>query len=1537
MPALEDTKDSTMKGWQNQLLQQAVKTAKQKRSKEKAERKKQALKNPGRQLARILTKVIQFPGQPPQQPGGGNKSQSSQKKKAKKRKARRRRANRLPGDPSSSPGSSGSDSSGSGSLPAWESGGEEGSSSSDDKKMVAPLKRRSQKKPGSVLQMLLDHARSQLDQSAKVGYNQGEELAITKGVKIGSYFAVVVRPQLGQSMGQAREMHHLGQCIDLLRQGDLDLLGDALASRFMAIHQAALDGSWVTARHLEVHPLEEGSAAGPEVVLQAKRHARLAAKVAPGDQTHWTQQSKGRGGRGRGAPWQEQPSEAKGKGKKGAKGKGKKQRMAHQCRQGDRRQGEGEDSREVAASEAAPTPLALAEREYDNDGPPSHGCRVGLLKQLVSLCTTYSRTGCALAWLVIAVHNGLVVDESVQEFSHMWMHEIAKNKLAQHSRKGATFPIREGELCRLTSTFKTLALTQVVVEPVLKQWSEKAWVFLTCCALNRLAGMSAVPEVGGWSSSERTAAESIGSAVQRRSDPDVAAPVTEETWQKELNSRRVGYSGEEISICHELSWEQVCPALPPPEHGGCIDSLLWVGPRTREFLLNPEWLLKQPEEVVLPRMPGKVHMVEADRVKIAHELVRRNVCDWIPVDKVYKLGGVPVLNGLFGVTKPGMIEDGRPVLRFIMNLTGSNACQIQLEGGCSSLPSITSWQSLVVDKDEVVKIHQSDMSSAFYLFKLPAQWKPYLAFNLCLPGSEMGGIPSVTYALACNVIPMGWLNSVGIMQEISEGLLSALQSTGRNQISRGRLLPPWMNEILDRSLDENRSWWHIYLDNYAGGERVLPAEDATGAQYFHDSAEEAWREAGVVSSAKKRVQAATRATELGAEINGENHTSGLSTVKLVKLIQYTLWLVSQPRMQRKFVQIIAGRWVFALQFRRPSMSFLQRTWKFINGSGPVTKDLRMKVKAELLSLVFAAPLHHCFVGAEICPQIVCTDASSTGGSVEVSNQLTLEGCSFVKGSQLLEKSRTSAIVPILLVSLFNGIGGAFRSYDILNISPAGRIAVDLDDAANRITQRRWPGTLLFKDVRAITRQVVQQWSVKFLNISEIHLWAGWPCVDLSSVRHGRLNLQGPQSSLFWEIPRVKQLLEEEFGPTVTVKYVLENVASMDMSAAEEISAEIGSWPYKLDCMDAVPMRRPRFAWTSEDIQDTFSDVSIEPKRYWYEVSARAAYPATECWLTPGYAWDGEHEQAVFPTCMKSLPRTAPPTKPAGLEKCSAGAIARWREDQFRYPPYQYERRFLITSSDSWRLLNATEKELLLGYGFNHTILAWSASKQKSNRLGFSDCRHRLLGDSFSVYSFVILAAACCKQFLPLLSYQHVALRMGLAPGHSAILRQHVPLQRSLGYGTFQHKQDDFILGVDLLNRMLLRRTNHTGSDVRILTGEIFNSKVFPRQSVSANWWAWRPAFRTRWKHKAHINVLELEAVLLGIKFQISRLKAYNQRIFQLTDSYVSLSVAAKGRSSSSQLTRVLNTISAHLLAHGLHLVMGHIESAENPSDHGSRA
>ena len=68
------------------------------------------------------------------------------------------------------------------------------------------------------------------------------------------------------------------------------------------------------------------------------------------------------------------------------------------------------------------------------------------------------------------------------------------------------------------------------------------------------------------------------------------------------------------------------------------------------------------------------------------------------------------------------------------------------------------------------------------------------------------------------------------------------------------------------------------------------------------------------------------------------------------------------------------------------------------------------------------------------------------------------------------------------------------------------------------------------------------------------------------------------------------------------------MASMDANAAQEISNELGTTPYLLDPVRAVPMRRPRYAWVTEPLEGALEDISIHSRSYWREVIAEAEYP-----------------------------------------------------------------------------------------------------------------------------------------------------------------------------------------------------------------------------------------------------------------------------------------------------------------------------------------
>ena len=176
---------------------------------------------------------------------------------------------------------------------------------------------------------------------------------------------------------------------------------------------------------------------------------------------------------------------------------------------------------------------------------------------------------------------------------HHFMKETAKHTPKAGRSKQAIFPVRTGDLSDLVGVFTAagLADSDVMSAAMVDMWWCKAWAYAAACALNRLAGCNVRPKPRRWSVAERRMMTSALRAVDRRC-PTLEAPdpLTNTSWQKEMSSRRVGYAGEEVETCHELTWDQIQSALPPESHGGCIDALKWIGPRTREYLLNPEWL-----------------------------------------------------------------------------------------------------------------------------------------------------------------------------------------------------------------------------------------------------------------------------------------------------------------------------------------------------------------------------------------------------------------------------------------------------------------------------------------------------------------------------------------------------------------------------------------------------------------------------------------------------------------------------------------------------------------------------------------------------------------------------------------------------------------------------------------------------------------------------------------------------------------------------------------------------------------------------------
>ena len=294
------------------LLAQAVQSS-EREAKRARDKKKSEKKDPLKRLARLLT------------------GESSKKRRSRKKKRRSRRGEREPSlgggyqvkpdpdgseDPDESDYSS-SSSSGGGHKSMDDS--EEGSELSYE----PPLRRRATRSPGSVMEMLIKHAQDQLDRGSLLEA-EGARPGLTSGVKVGTYFALLIRPYYPAGSPLLRELYALGQAIDLLRAGRLAETADALAGRFVAVHTALAEGNWTTASQLELYPLEPIQSASVATMLQAQRHKKLVQKSQGITTGRW---GGGNYGKGKGGGWNEKgrKGDQKGKPKGGGRGAGKGQ------------------------------------------------------------------------------------------------------------------------------------------------------------------------------------------------------------------------------------------------------------------------------------------------------------------------------------------------------------------------------------------------------------------------------------------------------------------------------------------------------------------------------------------------------------------------------------------------------------------------------------------------------------------------------------------------------------------------------------------------------------------------------------------------------------------------------------------------------------------------------------------------------------------------------------------------------------------------------------------------------------------------------------------------------------------------------------------------------------------------------------------------------------------------------------------------------------------------------------------------------------
>ena len=103
----------------------------------------------------------------------------------------------------------------------------------------------------------------------------------------------------------------------------------------------------------------------------------------------------------------------------------------------------------------------------------------------------------------------------------------------------------------------------------------------------------------------------------------------------------------------------------------------------------------------------------------------------------------------------------------------------------------------------------------------------------------------------------------------------------------------------------------------------------------------------------------------------------------------------------------------------------------------------------------------------------------------------------------------------------------------------------------------------------------------------------------------------------------------------------------------------------------------------------------------------------------------------------------------------------------------------------------------------------------------------------------------------------------------------------------------------------------------------------PRRSIDPAKWVWYPLLSHPYTDEERINLLEVRAAHLTLRWRSRTPARVGSRFFHLLDSQVALAVLCKGRSSSWRMNRILRRVGALTVAAGF-AVVGRFPIAMEP-------
>ena len=636
-------------------------------------------------------------------------------------------------------------------------------------------------------------------------------------------------------------------------------------------------------------------------------------------------------------------------------------------------------------------------------------------------------------------------------------------------------------------------------------------------------------------------------------------------------------------MAKSFQWKMVEAAM--PDAVGSLELEAFCGEGTLQYVKEFEGFLMPAQDQHLGRTPS-IMVEQRHWPEVCRGLLRKGVCRLMHVSSLHHVGDRPLLNGLFAVSKneSSVDEQGNSfeVCRLIMNLVPTNSCCRSLVGDTSTLPSVVGMASVILEDNQLLITSSEDIRCFFYLFRTPPSWWKYMGFARevppeALPEGYVGG----GWHLVTQVLPMGFVNSVAIAQHVHRRVISrALQGeqrlAGRQQELRR-----------DRVFSTADQLFRVYLDNYDELYKVdrKLADTLTGTPSAWTLAvRQTYEDLGLPRRPKKAVTQELRAEVQGAWLDGEAGTATPKGEKVVKYVRLACELLVRKKASQKELQIVGGGFVYIAMFRRPLLAGLNALWRRIVELGEVSHRKREalgdEVELELIRFIALTPLAFMDFRTGISEEVTASDASTTGGGLCVSRELSPYGVAAAQAQCRGDILSQDDVDPILVVSLFDGIGALRVAVDALRVPVAGYISVEISEDARRVVESWFPDVKHITDVAFIDENEVSSWSLLYPGVCAVVLGAGPPCQGVSGLNSDRKGaLRDARSSLFSHVPRVEQLLRRFFR-WCPVFRLAENVASMDAQDCAVMNEAYEGAPWLIDAGGVSLARRPRLYWVT---------------------------------------------------------------------------------------------------------------------------------------------------------------------------------------------------------------------------------------------------------------------------------------------------------------------------------------------------------------------